>query len=226
GSRAPGSPRESQPLEPRYMRTVRSGQKKAVRVERSPLGWRRPAPAGPEVDEAEEPFPVRQTDGLATHPCPEDVRSAPVAGKATGMRREQNGIDRTGRRAKILLVLLEVPTQDCRRKNQCRGSVGLRSLARAGGLLQAVESLRTENAKAPRVRPVVVGSPTGELEQLVERVRRNGLGSERLVRPARTDQFVEGFQAADTSCLSRGEACAPVPAAHWHEDRAHLGHPS
>lgn len=182
------------------MRAVRSGQKEAVRVERSPLGCRRPAPASPEVDEAEEPFSVRQTDGLATRLCPEDVRSAPVAGKATGMRGEQDGVDRAGRRAQILLVLLEVPPQNRGHKNQCRRPVELWRFARAGSLLQAAERLRTENAKAPRVRPVVVGSPTRELEQLVERVRRNGLGAERLVRPARTDQFVEGFQAADTSC--------------------------
>ena len=65
---------------------VRSGQKEAVRLERSPLGCRRPAPASPEMDEAEESFSVRQTDGLATRLRPEDVRSAPVAGEATGMR--------------------------------------------------------------------------------------------------------------------------------------------
>ena len=40
----------------------------------------------------------------------------------------------------------------------------------------------------------------GVRDELVERVRRDGLRAERLVRPARTDQFVEGFQAADTSC--------------------------
>jgi hypothetical protein len=151
------------------------------------------------VDEPEEPFSVRQTDGLTTRLCPEDARSAPVAGKATGMRGEQDGVDRAGRRAQILLVLLEVSPQDCRRKNQCRRSVELWRFARAGSLLQAAESLRTENPKAPGVRPVVVRSPTRELEQLVDCVRRDGLGAERLVRPARTDQFVEGFQAEDTS---------------------------
>src|SRR6476619_3507965 len=136
------------------------------------------------------------------------------------MRGEQDSVDRAGRRAQILLVLLEVPAQDCRRKNQCRRSVELWRFARAGSLLQAAERLRTEDAKAPRVRPVVVRSPTRELEQLVERVRRDGLGAERLVRPARTDQFVEGFQAADTKglmrSLSRGEACAAAPAATGH----------
>jgi hypothetical protein len=156
------------------------------------------------VDEAEEPFSVGQTDGLATGLRPEDVRGAPVAGKTTSMRGEQDGVDRAGRRAQILFVLLEVPAQDCRGKNQCRRSVELRSFAWAASLLQAAERLRTENAKAPRVRPVVVRSPTRELEQLVERVRRDGFGAERLVRPARTDQFVEGFQAAETS----GEASA------------------
>jgi hypothetical protein len=38
------------------------------------------------VDEAEESFSVGQTDGLATGFRPEYVRSAPVAGEATGMR--------------------------------------------------------------------------------------------------------------------------------------------
>jgi len=153
------------------------------------------------MDEAEKPFSVGQADGLATDLCPEDVRSAPVAGKATGMRGEQDDVDRAGGRAQILLVLLEVPAQDSRGQHQCRRAVELRSFARPGSLLQAAERLRTENAKAPRVRPVVVRSPTRELEQLVERVRRDGLGAERLVRPARTDEFVEGFQAADTSCV-------------------------
>lgn len=152
------------------------------------------------MDEPEEPFSVRQTDGLATRLCSEDVRGAPVAGKATGMRGEQDGVDRAGRRAQILLVLLEVAAQGSRGQNQRRRSVELWRFARAGSLLQAAERLRTENAKAPRVRPVVVRSPTRELEQLVERVRRDRFGAERLVRPARTDQFVEGFQAADTSC--------------------------
>jgi hypothetical protein len=64
------------------------------------------------VDEAEESFSVGQTDGLATRLRPEDVRSAPVAGEATGMRGEQDSVDRAGRRAQILLVLLEVPAQD------------------------------------------------------------------------------------------------------------------
>jgi hypothetical protein len=156
------------------------------------------------MDEAEEPFAVRQTDGLATRLCPEDVRSAPVAGKATGMRGEQDGVDRAGGRAQILLVLLEVPAQGSRRQNQCRRAVELRSFARPGSLLEPSKRFRTENAKAPRVRPVVVRSPTRELEQLVERVQRNGLGAERLVRPARTDQFVEGFQAAETNPQPRG----------------------
>ena len=156
------------------------------------------------MDEAEEPLAVRQTDGLATLLRPEDVRSAPVAGKATGMRGEQDGVDRAGRRAQILLVLLEVPAQGSRGQNQCGRAVELRSFARPGGLLQAAERLRAENTKAPRVRPVVVRSPTRELEQLVERVRRDGLGAERLVRPARTDQFVEGFQAAETNPQPRG----------------------
>jgi hypothetical protein len=120
------------------------------------------------------------------------------------MRGEQDGVDRAGCRAQILLVLLEVPAQGSRGKNQRRRAIELRRFARAGSLLQAAERLRTENAKAPRVRPMVVRSPTRELEQLVERVGRDGLGSERLVRPARTDQFVEGFQAADT----KGEASA------------------
>jgi hypothetical protein len=136
------------------------------------------------MDEAEEPFSVRQTDGLATRLCPQDARSAPVAGEATGVRGEQDRVDRAGRRAQILLVLLEVPAQGSRGKNQRRRTVELRSFARPGSLFQAAERLRTENAKAPRVRPVVVRRPTGELEQLVERVRRDGFGAERLVRPA------------------------------------------
>jgi hypothetical protein len=115
------------------------------------------------------------------------------------MRGEQDGVDRTGRRAQILLVLLEVPAQGSRGKNQRRRAVELRGFARPGSLLQAAERLRTENPKAPRVRPVVVRGPTRELEQLVDCGRREGFGAERLVRPARTDQFVEGVQAADTS---------------------------
>jgi hypothetical protein len=89
------------------------------------------------VDEAEEPFSVRQTDGFATSLCPEDVRCAPVAGKAAGMRGEQDGVDRAGRCAQILLVLLEVPAQDGRGKNQRRRAVELWSFARPGSLFQA-----------------------------------------------------------------------------------------
>ena len=87
------------------------------------------------MDEAEEPFSVGQTDGLATRLCPEDARSAPVAGKSTGVRGEQDRIDRAGRRAQILFVLLEVPAQGSRGENQSRRAVELRGFARPGSLL-------------------------------------------------------------------------------------------
>src|SRR5205085_7698100 len=44
-----------------------------------------------------------------------------------------------------------------------------------------------EHAEAPRVREVVIRSPGGEIEQLVEQLARNRLGAVDLVRAARAD---------------------------------------
>ena len=41
------------------------GEVEAVVLERCPLRWRRIAASGPEVDQAEEPFAVRQADRIA-----------------------------------------------------------------------------------------------------------------------------------------------------------------
>ena len=167
------------------------GQKEPVIRQRRSLGCWRIAARRPEVDQAEEPLAVRQADrvtpGLgAKHPW-----CSPVAREPARVRCEQNGVDRARGRADVLLILLEVAAECRGGDDERRCTLELWSFCRPGGPLQARHRLRAKNAKAPGVRPVVVRRPARELEQLVDRLARNRVGSERLVRPPCADGLLE-----------------------------------
>src|SRR5205807_4233946 len=64
---------------------------------------------------------------------------------------------------------------------------------------EALERLGPDDAKPPRIRAVMIRCPARKLEQLVERLGRNWVAAERLVRPSRADQVRESLHATDTS---------------------------
>ena len=92
------------------------------------------------------------------------MRRPPVAREPTGVRCEQDDVDRARSRADVLLVLLEVAAERSRRDHESRRAPELRRFGGAGGLLQQLHRLRTENTKAPGIGAVMVRRPARELE--------------------------------------------------------------
>src|SRR5439155_666971 len=132
------------------------GQEQAVALERCPLRWRRIAAGRAEVDEAEEPLSVRQPDRLTPGLRAEHMRCPPVTGEPARMRCEENGVDGARGRADVLFVLLEVSTERSGGDHERRRTLELRCFGGTGRLFQLLHGLGAENAKAPRVRPVMV----------------------------------------------------------------------
>ena len=87
------------------------------------------------------------------------------------------------RGADVLLVLDETAGQRRGDEHERRRPVELRRLLRAADLLQPGQRLRPEHAEAPRLREVVVRRQPGEVEQLKQRLARNRVRPELLVRP-------------------------------------------
>ena len=143
--------------------------------------WRRPIARSPSGHPGR-----RAASGRAQH-----GRRAPVAGEPARVRGEQHDVGRDRRGGVVLLVLDRVAGLDDRDDDERRRAVELRRGLLARRLLQARERLRAEHAEAPRVGQVVVRRPARELEQLVERLARNRLGSVDLVRPARADRLLD-----------------------------------
>jgi hypothetical protein len=179
--------------------SLRLREERPVRIEGRTLWHRRIAARRAEVDQPEEALAVREPDSFP--PClrSQDARCPPVPGQSACVGRKQDDIDRAGGRAHVLLVLLQVSAQHCRRNHEGARAVQLRRFGRSRSLLQSRECLRPDNAKSPRIRPMVVRGPARHVEELVEDVGRNRIGAERLVRSARTDQVCERLHATDTS---------------------------
>src|SRR5205823_12992790 len=110
------------------------------------------APPLPEVDEPEDALTLGHAERLAPCASAEHARRAPVTRQAACMRTEQKGVDRARRRADVLLVLDQVAAQSGRREHERRRTLELRRLRGPCCFLQALERLRSEHAKAPRVR--------------------------------------------------------------------------
>ena len=122
---------------------------------------------------------------------PQHAGSAPVRGEPALGGGEQHDRERRGRRADVLLVLDEAACQHGGDEDERRRPVELRRLLRAADLLQPRQRLRPEHAEAPRLREVVVRREPGEVEQLQQRLARNRLRPELLVRPPRADELRE-----------------------------------
>jgi ABC-type polar amino acid transport system ATPase subunit len=162
------------------------------------------------MNQPQESLALRQADGLSSRLRPQHLRRSPVARKPSRVRAEQHRIDRGRGCADVLLVLLEVTAQHCRGDDKSRSPLQLRSLRRSRGLFEPFQRHRPEDAEAPGIRAVVIRRPARELEQLIQRLRRHGLRTERLVRPARTNHLCEPLQAADTS-VARWDARKDTP---------------
>jgi hypothetical protein len=107
------------------------------------------------------------------------------------VRGEQDDVGGDGARRVVLLVLNWVAGLDHGRDDERRRAVELRRGLLAGGLLEARERLRAEHPEAPRVGEIVVRRPAGQLEQLVQGLARNRLGSVDLVSPPRADRLLD-----------------------------------
>ena len=83
------------------------------------------------------------------------------------------------------------PVERRRDEHERRRAVELRRLLRAADLLQPRQRLRPEHAEAPRLRQMVVRRQPGEVEQLEQRLARNRVRPELLVRPPGADELRE-----------------------------------
>ena len=128
--------------------------------------------------------PSATPDGRTALGRAQHAGRAPVAGEPAGVRGQQHDVGRDRGRGEVLLVLDRVAASA---PTEPTTSVGARSsFAAASGpaaSFSARQRLRADDAEPPRVRQVVVRRPARELEQLVERLARHGLGAVDLVGP-------------------------------------------
>ena len=142
---------------------------------------------------------------VAAHPGIGQERGAArqdlvVGGGAMGVGADLRGggqehdVGRDGGRQQVLPVLHRVAGLAGAGGDERRRPVELARRARLrllGDRLQALQRPRAEHAEPPRVREVVVRRPAGEVEELVEDGRVDGLGPVGLVRPASPDGLLQ-----------------------------------
>ncbi len=147
-----------------------------------------------EVQEADEALVVGQARRPRDPPRAQQGRRAPVAGEPAGVGAEQDDVGGDRGRVQVLLVLDRVAAERAGDDDQGRGAVELRRPLRPGGLLQARQRGRTDDAKAPGRGQVVVRRPAGQLEQLEDLLARERLRPEGLVGAARPDRGLDVHQ--------------------------------
>lgn len=115
----------------------------------------------PQMDEAEDPFVVLESDRLASGVGAKDPRRAPVAGEASRVSTEEDRVDRAGGCVQIFLVLDRVAGQSGGGHDERRGAGELARRVRPGRCLEVRQRSRSEDPEAPRVGEIVVRSPAG-----------------------------------------------------------------
>ena len=146
-------------------------------------------PRASDVDQGHEALLVGDPERRPSLRRAQDAWRPPVARQPLAVRREEHGVGGAGGRAQVLLVLHRILGAHLGGRDQRRRAVELGRRLGPGGALQLGERLRPDNAEAPRIGQMVVGSPPCELEQLVEQLPRYGLGNERLVCAAAADRL-------------------------------------
>src|SRR5437764_11661693 len=109
---------------------------------------------------------------------------------------EQDDVHPACGREHVLVVLVLVACQLRTRDDERRCARELFELTRLASGGEPLEALRTEHAKAPRLRDVVVRGPAGQLEQLRHELARDRLLTEAFVRAARADPVLELHEPA------------------------------
>ena len=139
--------------------------------------WRRATKRSESASEAaRRPASVRSSPGRA-----------PVAGEAAGVRGEEDDVAGDRRRVQVLLVLDLVAGDLPGGDDEGRAAVELRRRLRPRSFLQGLQCRRPDDAEAPGRGQVVVRSPAGEIEQLLDLGPRDRLGGEGLVGTAGAD---------------------------------------
>ena len=148
----------------------------------------------------------------AARPCSPRSRlgGAPVAGEAAGVGGEQDDVGGDRGRVQVLLVLDGVAAEGAGDDDQGRGAVELGGALLAGGLLQARQGGRADDAEAPGNGEVVVRRPARQLQQLLDLPARQRLRHEGLVGAAAAYRRLDVHPHSFAGCpLDR----APVPRA-------------
>src|SRR3954452_13409115 len=156
-----------------------------------PLGRALLLHRGAEVEQADERLAVVHTDRGPALVRAQDLRSAPVGREAAAVARQQDDVGGAGGGVQVLLVLDRVSGERAGADDQGRGAIELGGGLGPGGLLEALQGLRADHPKAPRVGQVVVGRPAREVEDLLELLAVDRLGPVGLVGPPCADRLLD-----------------------------------
>ena len=149
-----------------------------------------------EVQQADEALVVGDSHGCASLRGAQDFGSAPVGGEPAAVGGQQHDVGRAGGGVQVLLVLDLIAREGAGADDESRRPVELGGRLRPGGLLEALQRLRSDHSEAPGIGEVVVGGPASEVEDLLELLVVDRLGPVGLVGPPRADRLLDFHSGA------------------------------
>ena len=143
------------------------------------------------MDQCHHPLVRPEADYLAHGGLLKTRGRPPVRREPACSSAEQHRVDRCSSRMQVLVVSVRVARQRGRGEHECGRTPELHRLLRACSRLDSRPRFRSQGAKAPRLRQMMVRREPGEVEEIAQRRLVERPGAVLLMRPPGADGIAD-----------------------------------